>query len=185
MKVTRGRLAALNTHGRVRRGALVCVLSTVAVAIGLIAAPAASAWGGGGCPSGAAAIHPVGPTPYTVNTMPQPRLRGHVGNGVVVTATFTVDARCAQGVEVNLPSYTAPRPTFNANDQQTVSDFGDGSVVSGPYFPDGMQHTITTHVQQPCYFQVDFVRGPVIQVGPTSHYGINLVDADNGGTLAC
>jgi hypothetical protein len=183
MKAARGRLAALNTDGRARRGALVCVLSTAAVAIGLVAAPAASAWGGGGCPSGAAAVHPVG---YTVNSVPQPGLRGHVTGGSAVTATFTIDARCKNvAVEVNLPSYTTHSASFDPNDVQTLFDPGTGGVM-GPFTADGQQHTIATTVPTPpCFFQVDFVRGPVINVGPNSHYGPNLVDADNGGMLAC
>lgn len=137
-----------------------------------------------GCESETAAIGSrsfdivSGTTTTTVSDM-----TGNVVEGSTVTVTFTVAEGCT--VPASLVAYQAPAPTFDATtaDQQVVFDSDTGTFGPG-------QHTMTVTVPG-CYFQVDFVRGAVIeQLGPAgsdNFYGVQgrLIDADNGGTQSC
>ncbi|HEV3165259.1 MAG TPA: SdrD B-like domain-containing protein [Isosphaeraceae bacterium] len=110
-------------------------------------------------------------------------LRGNVHQGDTVSATFTLPA--GETDTVSLVSYTAPGSTFVASQasQQMVYDMVTQTFTGGT-------HTLTVDVPN-CYFQVDFVCGPVIdKFGPA---GSNifytpqgrLISADNGGSCDC
>ncbi len=100
-----------------------------------------------------------------------------------MVASFTVPASCS--VEVSLVSYQAPSSSFDAKtaSQQTVFDSKDATFSAGA-------HSLAVDVP-PCYFQVDFVRGAVIQhLGPdgsNNFYGAQgrLISAANGGSKSC
>jgi hypothetical protein len=110
-------------------------------------------------------------------------LSGHVASPDHVVAAFTVPANCT--VEVSLVSYQAPGSAYDPNtaSQQTVFDSKDVTFGAG-----NQSLSVDTPA---CFFQVDFVRGTVIQhlgpAGSTNFYGVQgrLIDAGNGGTTAC
>jgi uncharacterized repeat protein (TIGR01451 family) len=86
-------------------------------------------------------------------------LRGNVHQGDWVQVTFTV----APGVTdlLSFVSYTAPGPAFDpaTASQQVVFDVDSGIFSGGT-------HTLMVRVPN-CYFQIDFVCGPVIEhLGP-------------------
>jgi hypothetical protein len=121
---------------------------------------------------------------FTTSEGTFPTLAGHVAPGDHVVANFTVPANCS--VVLSFVSYQAPGPTFDANtaSQQTVFDSQDGVTFAAG------DHSMAVTVP-PCYFQVEFVRGTVIQhlgpAGSTNFYGAQgrLISEDTGGTTAC
>jgi hypothetical protein len=112
-------------------------------------------------------------------------LSGRVASPDTVVASFTVPSNCS--VPLSLVSYTAPGPSFDANtaDKQTVFDHTpDGAAYGAGH------HSLTVKVPA-CYFQVDFVRGAIIdKFGPAGSNNFyspqgRLIAADNGGSTAC
>ena len=108
-------------------------------------------------------------------------LTGNVHQGDHVKVNFTLAAGC-DNQQLSLVAYTAPGPTFDVNtaSQQTVFSQDTGSFSAG-------DNSLEVNVPS-CFFQVDFVRGPVIEhLGPGHLYSTSgsLIDADNGGTEAC
>jgi hypothetical protein len=122
---------------------------------------------------------------YVINgTKTVTNLRGNVDQGDVVTVYFTLPAGVTE--TFSLVSYTAPDPYFDATRASLQQVF---QVDSGTFTGPG---TFSLTVQVPnCYFQIDFVCGPVIdRLGPA---GSNifytpqgrLISADNDGTTPC
>jgi hypothetical protein len=105
-----------------------------------------------------------------------------VQSGDTVKADFTIAAGC-DDIEVSLVSYKAPSATFSeaTADEQVLFDSDTG-------FFDAGAHSLEVDVPD-CYFQVDFVFGPVlVTLGPEgsgNFYGSRLIDAENGGTQSC
>jgi uncharacterized repeat protein (TIGR01451 family) len=111
-------------------------------------------------------------------------LRDNTHEGDTVSVTFTYTGTAPD--EVALVSYTAPGSSFNANTASQQEIFQEAvQQLNGP-------GTFTLTVTIPnCYYQIDFVCGPVIdQFGPA---GSNifytpqgrLISADNGGIQVC
>lgn len=106
-------------------------------------------------------------------------LRGHTHQGDHVVVTFTVLP--GHYDQLSLVSYTAPGPTFDAKtaDQQVVFQTDIGTFGPGV-------HTLSVDLPD-CYYQVDFVCGPVIvHLGPAGTNNFytpqnRLFSADNGG----
>jgi hypothetical protein len=193
MKAARGRLAALNTHERARRGALVCVLSAAAVAIGLVAAPTASAWGTR-CPTGAAAIREdsvVLMHADMTSTSPS-RMNGNVQPNDKVQVKFTnISPSGCPAVDVTLVSYIAQGSTWNNGAQASTQIYFD-SQSSTPISP-GQQGQFPVPVVVPgTCFQVDLVSPahPIFQLegqfdpatGATYSAQHRLIDWANGFT---
>jgi hypothetical protein len=152
-----------------RRVLFVSVLALACIAIPQAAAGTkAHAGATGTCPAGNDAI--VNPT-LTVNQ----------GTGAV--ATFKIAPFCSN-IEVNLASYDAPAAEFAL--PQTLIDY-DAKPLNGSTrysYNGGATYTLTTKVS-PCFFQVDFVRGPVIvDLTTTNQYLDRKLQWLNGGT-AC
>ncbi len=116
-------------------------------------------------------------------------LRGNTQQGDTVTVKFTVPAG-PMSDQLSLVSYIAPGSSFNASTayQQQIFD-----VASGTFAPGGT-YTLTVLIPN-CYYQIDFICGPAINVlgpqnvGPDSgniFYTAEdrLLSADNGGTQA-
>jgi hypothetical protein len=120
---------------------------------------------------------------FTTNQGTSSSLSGKVASPDHVVASFTVPAACS--VEVSLVSYQAPSSSFDPKtaSQQTVFDSKDATFAAGA-------HSLAVNVPA-CYFQVDFVRGAVIQhLGPdgsNNFYGAQgrLISASNGGSKSC
>ncbi len=107
-------------------------------------------------------------------------LQGNLKSGDTVTVNFKIAASC-KDVELSLVSYKATSATFTKETgaQQTLFKKDTGKWDAG-------DHTMTVTVPD-CYFQVDFVRGAVIEkLGPanTNNYYSDqgrLIDSGNGG----
>ncbi len=108
-------------------------------------------------------------------------LRGSVNHGDHVRARFQVNPSC-DSIQLSLVSYKAPSDVFDENtaDQQTVFDLQTGTF-------NGSTSTYSLDVNVPsCYFQIDFVKGPVIEhlgpAGSDNFYSTQgrLISADNG-----
>ncbi len=107
------------------------------------------------------------------------QLRGNVNAGDHVKVNFTLAAGC-ENQEFSLVSYKAPSYEFDSHtaDQQTVFDSATGFFGSG-------LNMMEIDVPK-CYFQIDFVRGGVIEhlgpAGSNNFYSAQgrLIDADNG-----
>jgi hypothetical protein len=105
-------------------------------------------------------------------------LAGNVKPGDTVTVNFTIAAGCEEKV-YSLASYTAPSATFSPStaDQQVLFDSWSGKFGAG-------DHKMTVKIPG-CFYQVDFVRGGVLEkLGPEgskNFYGDRLIEADNGG----
>jgi hypothetical protein len=120
---------------------------------------------------------------FTTNQGTSSSLGGKVASPDHVVASFTVPTNCS--VEVSLVSYQAPSGSFDSKtaSQQTVFDSKDMTLAAGA-------HSLAVNVPA-CYFQVDFVRGAVIQhLGPdgsNNFYGAQgrLISAANGGSRSC
>jgi hypothetical protein len=121
---------------------------------------------------------------YTDNEGTFTTLAGNVQPGDHVVVNFTVPANCS--VVLSFVSYQAPGATYdpNAASQQTVFSSQDSVTFAAG------AHSMAIDIP-PCFFQVDFVRGAVIQhLGPggsSNFYGAQgrLISAGNGGTTAC
>lgn len=111
-------------------------------------------------------------------------LTGNVASGNHLVASFTVPANCT--VVVSLVSYQAPSATYDPGTASLQTVFASQDGVS---FGAGT-HSLAINIPA-CFFQVDFVRGVVIQhLGPkgsNNFYGVQgrLISAGNGGTTAC
>ncbi|MEA2646271.1 MAG: hypothetical protein QOE92_1354 [Chloroflexota bacterium] len=106
-------------------------------------------------------------------------ISGKLNPGDHVKAIFTLAAGCSNQ-QLSLISYKAPSATFDENtaDQQTVFDSDTGFFNAG-------EGSLEVDVPG-CFFQVDFVRGPVIEhLGNGHFYGDMKIDWDNGGTETC
>lgn len=110
-------------------------------------------------------------------------LGGNTHEGDQVQVFFTLAAGYTD--TLSLVSYTAPESTFVAADasKQVVFDSQSGTFTGGT-------HSLTITIPL-CYYQIDFVCGPVIDhFGPA---GSNVfytpqgrkIDSNNGGTDAC
>jgi hypothetical protein len=121
---------------------------------------------------------------YFVNGQQVAGLRGNVKQGSTVKVVFHTASGTSK-TRFSLVSYKAPGPTFDANtaDQQKVYEFETGMFEPG-------RHVMVINVPD-CYFQVDFVKGCVInKLGPANSNNFyskqnRLIDADNGGTNSC
>ncbi|MEA3137784.1 MAG: hypothetical protein QOC71_2065, partial [Thermoplasmata archaeon] len=115
---------------------------------------------------------------------PYPNLDGHVQPGDVVDVDFTIAAGC-NDIELSLVSYEAPSATFSREtaDQQILFDWETGLFDAG-------HHAMRVDVPG-CFFQVDFVFGPVIEhLGPADSHNFygdqgRLIEGENGGTTSC
>ncbi|MDQ6856024.1 MAG: hypothetical protein M3Z57_02995 [Candidatus Dormibacteraeota bacterium] len=120
---------------------------------------------------------------FATNQGTSSSLSGKVASPDHVVASFTVPANCS--VEVSLVSYQAPSSSFDSKtaSQQTVFDSKDVTFSAGG-------HSLAVNVPA-CYFQVDFVRGAVIQhLGPDGSNNFysaqgRLISASNGGSKSC
>ncbi len=120
-------------------------------------------------------------------------LGGNTQQGYIVSVSFTVTPGMSD--QLTLISYTAPGPTFSDSTayQQQIYDESTGTFGPGTY---------TLYVAIPnCYYQIDFVCGPAINVlepqtyngsayGPDSanvlyHAEDRYISSDNSGTNAC
>jgi hypothetical protein len=149
-----------------RRVLFVSVLAAACVVI-----PQASAGGKhatGTCPAGNDAI--VNPT-LTVD------------QGTGATATFKIAPFCSN-IEVNLASYDAPSVEFAL--PQTLIDYAPKPLNGSTRYSYNSGATYTLHTDvSPCFFQVDFVRGPVIvDLTTTNQYLDRKLQWLNGGS-AC
>lgn len=98
-----------------------------------------------------------------------------VVQGGTATATFSVAQGC-HNIEISLASYKTDAPTFTL--PQTLIDSHDSTYdAGGPY-------TETVQVN-PCYYQVDFVTGPVIVDLTQNHLYNDLKLAWQNGGTAC
>jgi hypothetical protein len=121
---------------------------------------------------------------FTTSEGTFPTLAGHVQPGDHVVVNFTVPANCS--VVLSFVSYQAPGATYDPNtaSQQTVFNAQDSVTFSAG------NHSMAVDVP-PCFFQVDFVRGAVIQhlgpAGSSNFYDAQgrLVSSGTGGTSAC
>jgi hypothetical protein len=85
-------------------------------------------------------------------------------------------------MQLSLAAYQAPLPYFTPESapQQKLFDSQSDTFTAGVH---SLQVTVPG-----CYFQVDFVHGPVLPtLGSTSEtdYGDVLISADNGGRSSC
>jgi hypothetical protein len=120
------------------------------------------------------------------STTPLWNLWGQVNPGDHIRTVFTIAPNC-EDVELSLISYMAPGPQFDyhAAGEQEVFDFDTG-------FFDAGEHQMEIDVPQ-CFFQVDFVKGPVIEhLGPpgsNNYYTAQgrLIHSDQGdpGAPSC
>lgn len=129
------------------------------------------------CPADAAAR--LSKVSYTINGVPGfATLTGNVTTGDIVKVDFTIAENCEDEV-LSLVSYDAPTGEFTraTADQQVLFDSETGSFDAGAHSMDV--------VAPDCYFQVDFVKGEVIEkLGPVdsdNFYGDRLISAGNGG----
>ena len=111
---------------------------------------------------------------YTVNGSLVNGLRGHAAPGAVVVVGFDVPANAVD--TLGLAAYQAPAATWTyaTADQQVLVDHQGGTFSAG-------HHSLSVTVPK-CYYQVDFFSGTL---PGTPHFGVSLIDADNGGTAAC
>jgi hypothetical protein len=131
----------------------------------------------GSCPSDTSAITAFN---FLLNGRSVAHLAGQVRRGDHVVANFSIASQCSS-VEVSLATYQAPSGTYDRNtaDQQVLYRSATGTFGAG-------QRTLAADVPPTGFFQVDFVRGPVIvHFGPPSsnnYYGDQgrLIDHDNG-----
>lgn len=151
---------------KLKRGLVLGVLAAVACVLTPNALAASTKAAGGSCPSGNAAV--VSPTLTVVQ-------------GGTATATFKIAKNCSN-IQVNLASYDAPQFDFAL--PQTLIDYSPKPLNGSTRYSynNGYKYTLTTTVS-PCFFQVDLVRGPVIQnLTSTSQYGDRKLKWQNGGT---
>lgn len=131
----------------------------------------------------AAAVCPADPTlwvtnySYLVNGTYVNPFKTSVTPGSTVRVEFTVAPGCTDR-EVSLASYEAPSATFDPAlvSQQVLFDSDTG------FFDEG-RHFLEVSVPN-CFFQVDFIEGPLIVSGPPL-YGSTLTATATGGSSAC
>lgn len=99
---------------------------------------------------------------------------GMLEEGDRLRVRFQIAPGC-EDVELSLASYEAPAATFEL--PQTLFDSDTGVFDAGV-------HTLEIDVPD-CFFQVDFVRGPVIEDLDEELYGDRKIDWENGGTHSC
>ncbi|MDQ6846184.1 MAG: hypothetical protein M3019_01150 [Candidatus Dormibacteraeota bacterium] len=122
---------------------------------------------------------------FTTHSGTSSSLAGHVSTHDHVVVVFTVPASCTLD-EASLVSYQAPSGSFDAKtaSQQTVFRSQSGSNLAAG------RHTLAVDVPA-CYFQVDFVRGAVIDhLGPQGSNNFysaqgRLIAGANGGSNSC
>ena len=98
--------------------------------------------------------------------------------GGTAAVSFTIAAECT--AEVSFVSYTAPSDHFDENtaDQQKLFAWTNVTFTGGT-------HTLTVAMPS-CFFQVDFVRGGVIEhLSKDNLYGTRLIAGVNGGEHSC
>jgi hypothetical protein len=152
--------------------------TALALAPGVAAASDQSGGDAGGCP---ADNSQVASFEFLIRGQTFSTLQGHVHLGDHVTAFFTINPACS-GIQVSLASYVAPAPAWDRNtaDQQQLYRSATGT------FDPGSRQSLSVDVTPTGFYQVDFVRGPVItHFGPASSnnfYGDQnrLIDHDNG-----
>jgi hypothetical protein len=111
-------------------------------------------------------------------------LRGNTNQGDTVTVFFTYVGDHAH--DVSLVSYYAPSSSFDANTASLQQVYEAKTLTVLP----GKTYSITVH-NPACYYQVDFVCGPVIDkfgpAGSNIFYSAQkrLISADNDGCNAC
>jgi hypothetical protein len=160
-------------------------LVLTALVAGLLAAAPGSA-SAAACSN--SSIHIDGYTLIGPTGVRQPAaMSGQVREGDSVAIDFTIAPTVTGTCDVALVSYTAPNATFDMANyvQQQIYQYSSGSVTPGAW-------SATIRVPT-CYFQTDFVRGPLItQFGPTAANtysgwpgGGRLLDTDHGGTETC
>lgn len=107
-------------------------------------------------------------------------MTGRVLQNDLLEVRFTLAADCVD-FEVSFAAYKTIEPYWNAAtaDQQRLHDSSTGLFTgTGP-------HTLKVHAAE-CYFQVDFVAGPVkLPLGEGGLYGPAKKDWANGGTWQC
>jgi hypothetical protein len=121
---------------------------------------------------------------YTDNEGTFTTLAGNVQPGDHVVVNFTVPANCS--VVLSFVSYQAPGATYDPNtaSQQTVFSSQDSVTFAAG------AHSMAVDIPS-CFFQVDFVRGAVIQqLGPAGSSNFydsqgRLISSGNGGTTTC
>jgi hypothetical protein len=156
-------------------------LAASVLVAGIVLAPAAARadqqGDQGSCPSDTSAVRAYS---FLLNGRSVAHLHGQAHRGDHVVANFTIASPCT-GVQVSLATYQAPSGTYDRNtaDQQVLYRSDTGTFGAGP-------GTLAADVPPIGFFQVDFVRGPVIvHFGPPSsnnYYGDQgrLIEADNG-----
>ena len=131
------------------------------------------------CPSGNAMITHYS---FVVNGTTQvAQLENNVHQGDKVKVNFTIAAGCSNE-QISFVAYNAAGASFDVNTapQQTVSSKDSGSFGAG-------DHSLSVTIPS-CFYQVDFVRGPVIEhLGAGHLYSTtgSLIDAENGGSGVC
>jgi hypothetical protein len=142
----------------------------------------------GPCPGGKAAIVQYS---FSINGGPSiPHLSGAVHPGDQVSVQFQIAAGCTAQA-VTLASYQAVSTIFTQQFQSMQTLFQFQPPIPQTTFGAG-SHTLTVSVPN-CFFQIDFVAGPVIlQLGPpgsTNFYGPlgqnDFIDGAVGGSSAC
>jgi|GEM_PF-6702647 len=117
---------------------------------------------------------------YIVDGTTYSTLEGHTHAGATVKVTFTIAEGCEDDT-FSLATYKAPSATYVAGEapQQVLFDSKTGSFDAGA-------HSLTLTLPS-CYYQVDFVRGAVIEHLTADAYANagHLIDHDNGGTTSC
>jgi len=106
----------------------------------------------------------------TVNTM-----TGHVLPGDTVKMNFTVPA--GEAATLSLASYTAPNANAASSESSLQALYDQSTASYGPG-----RHTLTVHIPNAPFFQIDFVSGAVIaQFGPI---GSNIFYTSQGRLIA-
>jgi uncharacterized repeat protein (TIGR01451 family) len=124
-----------------------------------------------------------GTVTYAVNGIQVSTLAGHVEQGDEASASFTVPAGCT--LQLSLVAYTAPSGVFDGTTILQQRVYGARSGTFGPG-----RHSLSVRVPA-CFFQLDFVHGPVITTfGPpgSGNYYTNqgrLISSAMGGSTSC
>ena len=116
---------------------------------------------------------------YLINGTSYATLLGNVHSGDTVKVTFTLGEGCDD--QFSLAAYKAASGTYVESEvsSQTLSDSATGHFGGGV-------HTLTVTIPS-CFYQVDFVRGAVLNTltpGAYANAG-RLLAHDNGGTTSC
>lgn len=120
---------------------------------------------------------------YSVNGTVVPDLLGKVTPDAKVVATFELKDEC-HNVWLGMASYATP------SDHWVETDAGKQRLIAQQtgQFDSGAQYSLTVSTS-PCYFQVDFFTGEVLNtLSATVNYSSplnRLIAAGNGGTKSC